>query len=580
MPLPVQAIFPGILENAYRREFQNLAANHAIDRLWAKDSSLWPVKEHYTEFMKDKMRWLDLPSQLGPLMARAVARVGEIEAAGFEDVVFVAMGGSNQAAEAILRLQSAKIAKRSFLLDNIDPDSVRALEASLQLDKALFVFANKSGKAIESHSLLLYFLEKLKSQGRLSSPARQFVAVTEENSYLSQIAGQYDFRDTLLEPPGIPGRFSSLIHFNLFLAALCHSDPGGLLARAQSMRRACGASARTQTNPALSLAALLAAGEKEGWDRLVILHAGSLEAVSRRIGYLVGASTGKEGRGIVPIFAPSSYSLEMLERGCLVAILKMAGGEHRELTKKCNELHQAGVPMVSIEMAGPEELGAELFKWEIATALTCTLLQVDPFHDPDVRESRAAALQILEQITTGQQPPSPPVRVREGDVELYAEGQTRRQISTWSMADALGAFLDLRERDGYLALLPFFGMDASREAIFRRLREQLVSSLTVPVLIAPGPRYLHGFGQMFKGGPAKGLFLLMTASPAKDIPIPGASYSFGQLQMALALGDFDSLVRRQRHVIRLHLARGAEQGLLQLEAVLKNVLKKRPPLRP
>jgi glucose-6-phosphate isomerase len=573
LPPPVQAIFPGILEDAYRREFQNLVAKNAVPRLWAKDTSLWPVEDHQTESVKNNLGWLDLPAQLGPLMARVVARAGEIEAAGFEDVVFVIMGGSNLAAETILRLPSAKIGKRSFLLDSIDPDSVRALEEKLRLDRTLFIFANKSGKGIETHSLFLHFLEKLRSLG-INSPARHFVALTDENSYLGQLAGAYGFLDSFFDPQGIHGRYSSLIHFNLFLAGLCRLPPSDLLGRARSMREACGPSASLDVNPALSLAALLTAAEIEGLDRLVFFSTDSLKPVARRIGCLVGASTGKEGRGIVPIFGQSSYGLGMLQSGCLVAILKMAGEEQRELSKKSDQLHQAGVPIVSIELNGPAELGVELFKWEIATALACSLLHVDPFHDPDVRESRAKTLQILEHISSEHQAPSPAARVRESEIDLYAEGETRRQISTLSLAAALGDFLDLREQEGYLALLPFVGMGPSLKAIFRRLRDQIVSALGIPVLTAPGPLYLHGFGQMFKGGPPKGLFLLMTAEPAEDLPIPGASYSFGQLQMALALGDFDSLVRRQRHVIRLHLARGAEQGLLRLEPILKNALKK------
>jgi glucose-6-phosphate isomerase len=573
LPLPVQAIFPGILESAYRRELQNLTAKNAVPRLWAKDTSLWPVEEYQAESVKNNLGWLDLPAQLGPLMARVAARAGEIEAAGFEDVVFVTMGGSNLAAETILRLPSAKIGKRSFLLDTIDPESVRALEEKLRLDRTLFIFANKSGKGIETHSLFLYFLEKLKMRG-IPSPARHFVALTEENSYLSQLAGQYGFIDRFFDPQGIHGRYSSLIHFNFFLAAVCRLLPSDLLARTQSMRDACGPSAPLDTNPALSLAALLAAAEIEGLDRLVFFSTDSLKPVSRRIGCLVGASTGKEGRGIVPISGQSSYPIEMLQCGCLVACLKMAGEEQRELRKKCDELHRAGVPIVSIELNGPEELGVELFKWEVATALACSLLNVDPFQDPDVRESRSETLQILEHITTGHQTPLPAVRVRESEIELYAEGETRRQLSTLSMADALGTFLDLRKQDGYLALLPFVGISANLKTIFRRLRDQIASALGIPVLTAPGPRYLHGLGQMFKGGRPKGLFLLITTEPTKDLPIPGASYSFGQLQMALALGDFDSLGRHQRHVLRLHLASGAEQGLLQLEPILKNALKK------
>lgn len=573
MSLPVQAIFPGVLENAYRREFRNLTILDAVPRLWTKDISLWPAEEYQRESVKNNLGWLDLPAQLGPLMARVAARAKEVEAAGFEDVVFVTMGGSNQAAETILRLPSAKLAKRTFLLDNIDPDSVRTLEGTLHFEKTLFIFVTKSGKAIESHSLFLYFLEKLKMRGS-SSPARHFVALTEENSYLSQLAAQYQFQDSFLEPQGIHGRFSSLIHFNLLLAALCRLDPSDLLARAQSMRDACGPSAPLDSNPALSLAALLAAAEMEGMNRIAFLITDRLKPVSRRIGYLVGASTGKGGRGIVPVFASSSDGPQLLRQGCLIARLRMAGEEDGDLARKYEQFREAALPVVSIELNGPEELGAELFKWEIATALACALLQVDPFHDPDVRESRARALKTLERITLGQHGPSPAVRVREGEVELHVEGETRRQISTLGMAHALGTFFDLREHDGYLALLPFFGMDENRQAIFRRLRTQLESSLKVPVLLAPGPRYLHAFGQMFKGGPAKGLFLLLTAEPARDISIPGASYSFGQLQMALALGDFDSLVCRNRPVVRLHLASGADSGLLQLETIFQNALKK------
>src|SRR6266852_43634 len=173
LPLPAQAIFPSLLESAYRRELQNLSANSALARLWAKDTSLWPAEKYQTESVKSNLGWLDLPGQLEPLLARVVARAAKIEPAGFEDVVFVTMGDSSLAAESILRLPAAKLGKRTFLLDNIDPDSLRALEEVLHLDRTLFVFASKSGKDIETHSLLLYFLERLRML-RIQSPARHF----------------------------------------------------------------------------------------------------------------------------------------------------------------------------------------------------------------------------------------------------------------------------------------------------------------------------------------------------------------------------------------------------------------------
>ena len=575
MPLPTQAIFPGLLETAYRRELQNLFSKNVLARLWAKDTSLWPAEDYQAESMESNLGWLDLPGQLGPLLARVVARAAKITPTGFERVVFVTMGVSSLAAESILHLPAASLGKSTLLLDTIDPDSLRAFDELLHFDRTLFVFANKSGKLIETHSLLLYFLERLKMMG-IHFPAHHFITLVEENSYLGQLAGQYDFLDSFLDPPGIHGRYSSLIHFNFFLASLCRLDPGDLLARTQSMRDACGSSAPGEANHAVSLGAFLAAAETEGLDRLVFFTTDSLDPVARRIGYLVGASTGKKGSGIVPIFGRPSYGLEMLQQGCFAAILKMAGEEEdEELTRRHDELCGSGVPMATIELNGPEELAVELFKWEIATALACSQIAVDPFHDPDIRESRSRTVQILDQIATKPQSPASAARVREGEIELYAEGETRQQISALNMTEALRTFFGLRHPQGYIALLPFVGFGEAQKIVFRRIRERLESTLGLPVLVTPGPSYLHTTGQVYQGGPAKGLFLLLTASPAADLAIPGADYSFGQLQVALAQGDFESLGRRRRPVIRLHLPCGAEQGLLQLETVLNNALRKR-----
>lgn len=573
MPLPVQALFPGVLESAYRRELQNLIAQNAVSRLWAKDSSLWPAEENQVESVKGNLAWLDLPDLLGPLMARVASRTADIDAAGFEDIVFIAMGGSNFAAETTLQLPSAKIGKSAFLLDNLDPDSLRALEEKIYLGRTLFIFASKSGKGIETHALLLYFLDKLKVSG-INSPGRHFVALTEENSYLAGIARQYGFVDVFYDPPGIHGRYSSLIHFNFFLSALCHLDPRALLESTQAMRDVCRLSAPGEVNPALSLAALLAAGEIERSDRLIFLAPEKLQPLIYRMGHLLGASTGKQGRGIIPIFGNSSYGTEMLQKGYIAVILKTAGEDGRELAEKCNVLHDVGVPIISIQLNGPEDFAVELFKWEIATSLTCSLLHVDPFHDPDVRENRSNTIQILEQIARKQQAPQPTVRVRDGEIELYAEGETRQQISTLSMTEALRTFFELREQKGYLAILPFAGFSSAQSTRLRQLGDQLVAVLGIPVLVTPGPRYLHGFGQMYKGGPPRGQFLLLTAEPAKDLAIPGAGYSFGQLQAALAQGDFDSLGRRHRPVIRLHMTHGTESGLGHLATVLHGALGK------
>jgi glucose-6-phosphate isomerase len=427
-------------------------------------------------------------------MSRVLARAADIEPAGFEDVVFIAVAEANMAVDAILRLPGPKLGKRTLLLDTVDPDALHALEEQLRLERTLFICASKSGKSIETHSLLLYFLQKLKLLG-VESPGRHFVALAEDDSYLAQLARSYSFIDAFFDPPGILGRFSALIHFNFFLAAVGHFEPEDLLARANSMREACGPSAGEGGNPALSLAALLAAGELEGMHRLVVLGPKSLEPFVFRIARLLGASTAKDGRGILPIVAPASCVFEVLRRKTLVVILKMGNEEQGELDRTREQLRATNVPHVTIELNGPENLAAESFKWEIATALACVQLGLNPFDDREVRESRAKTSQILDRITTGQHVPSTTVRVRESDVELFAEGETRQQISTLNMTEALPSFLSLRHPDGYLVVIPFLQLSADVHEKLQSIRSRVESALGIPVKIVSSPRYLHGLAQ-------------------------------------------------------------------------------------
>ena len=579
MLLPTQTILPGLLENGFRRELQNLSDDNTISRLWSRDHSLWPVEGFQVESLKSNLGWLDLPDQVGPLLTRVVARAAMIEPAGFEDVVFVTMGNSDLAARSVLRLPDARLGKRTFLLDTIDPDAIRALDRSLRLDKTLFIFVSKTGKNIETHSLLLYFLGRLKAIG-VQTPARHIVTLTEEDSYLGELAKEYDFIDAFLDPPGITGRYSSLIHFNFFLGTLCRIDLTALLARTQAMREVCGRVAPIESNPAVSLAAFLAAAARAGLDRMALFSPPILQPAALRIGCLVGASTGKKGQGFIPLYGRRTHELSVLQRGSFAVMLSLAGKEDPELAARSIALQKAGVPMVTIQLNAPEELAVELFKWEIATALTCSRLGLDPFHDPDVRESRTRAAQVLEQFASRKPFSAPTVRVREQSIELFAEGETRQQISTLNMSEALRTFFDLRHPEGYGAILPFLNFSEAQKILLRRIRDQLNSTLGLPVMLTPGPRYMQSLGQAYLGGPPKGLFLLLTAAPEQDLPIPGADYTFGQLQFALALGDFESLGRRRTPVIRLHLSSGAEQGLIELEAILHNALGKSRPLPP
>jgi len=563
LELPSHAISAEKLEEAWRREMQRLADAGTVKRLWAKDETLWPHAKAQKKLITNNLSFLDLPDQIGPYMMRAAALAATAEREGFRDLVFIAMGDSNLAAETVAQMVSPQRPQRFFLLDSTDPAAIRKVSDQLDLDRTLFVFANKSGKRIETHALLLYFLNRLRGH-KAAEAGRCFVAVTEEDSYLSELARNYDFLGVFLDPPGIKGRYSSLIHFGLLSSAVWRLDPQELMTRAKLMREQCS---RTPNdgNSAAELAAFLAAAEVSGNDRLLLLSSKSLQASTYRIAQLVGASTSKGGRGLIPVCGGLPGVNEELLRGCVAAVLRMRGVEDGDLASTEAVLKQHRVPTVSVEMTGPEDLGAEMFQWEVATALVCSLLEVNPFDEPDVQEGRQRVSVILDEYVAKKMWPPRTARVCEKGIELYAEGEMRQHISTLSLSEALRTFLEAMPTGGYLAIITFASTTNETEAPLARIREHLASSRGIPVLLSSGPRYLRYFEQVYKGGPDKGLFLMLTSESTADVAIPGAGYTFGQLQMALALADFESLETRRKLALRLHLTQGLEQGLAELE---------------
>jgi hypothetical protein len=393
------------------------------------------------------------------------------------------------------------------------------------------------------------------------------VAVTEESSYLSELAKTYDFLGTFLDPPGIKGRYSSLIHFGLLLSAVWRLDPQELVMRAKATRELCKREP-DDGNPAAGLAAFLTAAEANGNDKLLLLGSKSLQASTYRIAQLVGASTSKGGQGLIPVCGGLPGASDGALRGCVAAVLKMQGAEDSELAATETTLKQHKVPTVTVTMKGAEDLGPLMFQWEIATALACSLLEVNPFDEPDVQEGRERVSALLDEYSAKRMWPARTARVREKGIELYAEGEMRQHISTLSLSEALRTFLEAMPTGGYLAMITFASSSPETEAALSRIREHLASSRGIPVLLSSGPRYLRYFEQVYKGGPDKGLFLMLTGDSTADVAIPGAAYTFGQLQMALALADFESLEIRRKLAMRLHLTQGLESGLGEIEQTI------------
>jgi hypothetical protein len=346
------------------------------------------------------------------------------------------------------------------------------------------------------------------------------------------------------------------------------------------MAAACGPQAPPESNPALRLAALLGAAALQGSDKLFLLSPPNLEPLGNWIEQLVAESTGKEGHGIVPVVVGPELPVELLAQGCVTVALTMDGHEDSSLRHTIETLEQMGAPLAEIRMAAPTDLGAEFFRWEVATVLAGISLSIDPFDEPNVQESKDATARLLRDFEATGAMPQGSLNLAESGIELFTEAGTPQAAPVLQVSDALRTFLSMRRAGDYLALLAYVARDSENAAELESLRDRLAQRLKMPVLLGYGPRYLHSIGQLYKGGPASGLFVIITSRKAEDVPVPGARYTFAQLQMAQALGDLQCLTRREKPAVRLHLAQGARAGLASLRAIFEQALAASSPATP
>lgn len=572
MALPRQQISAGRLAAAYREAVKRLDADAAMQKMFSKDASLWQADAKHARVIANRLGWIGVLDAMHKDAANLSQFAQSVAQAGLPDTVLLGMGGSSLAPEVFaLTFPASANDRRFFVLDSTDPDSIRAVENAADLRRTLFVVASKSGKTIETLSQFLYFHDRLQNAG-IRLAGKHFVAITDAGSYLAQLASEYGFLRTFLNPSDIGGRYSALSYFGLVPATLWGANVADILASAMEMREACGPSADADANPAMQLGALLATAAAQATDKLILLSTPSLLPLSNWIEQLIAESTGKQGKGIVPVAGGVPLTPEVFEKGCVVAVLAQQGEDTAALDAAASSLGGHAVPVVHIRLAGPSQLGAEFFKWEAATAVAGAVLAIDPFDEPNVQESKDRTAKILEEFQAKGHMPISAVRLNESGIQLYAEGATEQNISKAKLTEALRTFFEQRKPGDYVSLLAYVDRNNTNAAPLAAIREALARALCVPVLLGYGPRYLHSIGQLYKGGPPTGLFLVITAAHAEDVPIPGVKYTFGQLQLAQALGDFESLASREKPVLRLHLSEGAAVGLPKLQNSLKQAL--------
>jgi transaldolase / glucose-6-phosphate isomerase len=524
-------------------------AERAASGVWRSTPSVWSRDEAAQKEIADRLGWMNSPLLMADSIDRLQTFAASIRRNGFTDVVLLGMGGSSLAPEVLRAVIGVAAGwPRLHMLDSTDPAAVRA--AATPPDHTLYLLASKSGTTIEPNSLAAHFRQRLQDAG-IPRWGDHFVAITDEGTELDRRARAEHFRDVFINPSDIGGRYSALSFFGMVPAALMGQDVAEIVGWSLGMLAAAEPGITTAVaNPAVGLGLVMGAAAKDGRDKLTLVGPPALDAFGLWVEQLIAESTGKNGKGIVPIAGEpladaSRYGLDRL-------FVRMRGhgapGE-AERDAGIRAIQGTQAPVVEIDMPEAAALGAEFMRWEIATAVAGAILEINPFDQPNVQQAKDATNVLLKEYKTkGRVPIAAPDRARDG-IALTLTSAAREALAG---ADA-DALLTLVHPGDYFALLAYAGPDAALASELQALRRAVADRCRVATMFGYGPRYLHSTGQLHKGGPNSGVFVLVSADPVADLPIPGEPFSFGTLELAQAVGDFNSLEAAGRRAVHAHL---------------------------
>jgi transaldolase/glucose-6-phosphate isomerase len=541
-----------------------------IRKLWQRDKSLWTGA--------DEDRWLGWLDSVGDAeLASYAAFAQDIKRDGFRDAVLLGMGGSSLGPEVLALTFGQKDGwPRLRVLDSTVPAQIAALEADLDLAKTLFIVSSKSGSTTEPNVLADYFLKRVADAVGGDNPGRHFIAITDPGSALQKRAEQQEFRQVFYGMPSIGGRYSVLSPFGLVPAAIAGVDTGRLVQLTRMMMRSCGADVPPSENPGVALGLALGAAAARGRDKVTIFASPSLSSFGAWAEQLFAESTGKQGKGLIPIDGEPLGRPEVYgDDRCFIDLtLETERDDARDA--KLKALAKAGHPVIRIVQESLDHLGQEFFRFEIATAVAGAVIGINPFDQPDVEASKVKTRELTAAFEkSGALPGETPV-CADNAFSLYTDRHNaedlRKSGADGTIESWLKAHFDRIGPGDYFAVLAYLERDDATRAPLQRARTAVRDRRRVATCLEFGPRFLHSTGQAYKGGPDSGVFLQITSDDVKDLPIPGHRASFGVVKAAQARGDFDVLIERGRRALRIHLNGEPEAGLAALEAAIERTM--------
>jgi glucose-6-phosphate isomerase len=552
---------PNDLQPVIEGGLEKLNQQNAAQRIWNHDASFWKSDPQVQEEIGNRLGWLTVASGMQERRGEIIDFVNGVRQAGYQSAVLLGMGGSSLCPE-VLR-QTFGIAPgylKLFVLDTTDPDTILAVEQQIDLNTTLFIVASKSGKTLETLSQFKYFYDKV---SRLfgTNAGDHFIAITDSGTPLEQLAREHNFRHIFINPANIGGRYSALSFFGLVPGALIGVDIEKLLSRGQEMMKECGLDHQAQDNPGLWLGAALGSlATQRGRNKVTFAISPGIASFGLWVEQLIAESTGKEGRGLVPIASEDLGKPQDYGDDRIFVYLRLDGSQNSQLTDAIETLVAAGQPEIYYDLRDDYDLGAQFFLWEFAVATAGFFLDINPFNEPNVQESKDNTNNILAQYEKQGKLPEPQPILQQSNITIYGPSN-----GTQALTDYLHTFLSQVRPGDYIALMAYVQQTEESEGALEALRIRLRNLYKVATTLGYGPRFLHSTGQLHKGGANNGVFIQITGQDQHDIPIPGEPYTFGILKAAQALGDFYSLENHQRRVISIHIAGDLGQGLHTIE---------------
>jgi len=548
MNMLAKAASLGSYQMAVDQAVVEMRQDRVIERTLAHDHTLW--KPDPTE-ITNRLGWLDIANRMIGEIDRLQTFTQSLRDAGYTHALLLGMGGSSLAPELFCKTFGVKTGFLDVsVLDSTDPGTVLRFARSLEMRKTLFMVATKSGGTVETLSGFKYFYNRVIEAIGESQAGEHFIAITDPGSSLIDLAIKYNFRQTFLNDPNIGGRYSALSLFGLVPAALIGVDLPTLLQQATRMAATCQTE---DDNPATWLGAVMGELAKSGRDKLTFITSAAIASVGDWVEQLIAESTGKEGKGILPVVgealgAPGVYRADRL----FVHLRLNDDPAHEAAVQK---LRDAGHPVILVDINDSIELGGQIYLWELATAIAGSRLAINPFDQPNVEAAKILAREMVAAyLKSGSLPPQQPI-LSSGGIEVY---------STIGLAakDAVSAITEVIAQTlpgAYVALQAYVESTPETEKLLQQIRVKLRDSSKLATTLGYGPRFLHSTGQLHKGDAGKGLFIQITATDAEDTPIPdeagsdASRMSFGVLKLAQALGDGQALRDGGRQVIQLHM---------------------------